>query len=269
MSEQKTAVQMVYVRSGDGDFYLEVPRPADPGEYDYVPAEKGLAMQELPNGKFIPVRDLAAQEYLNDNNDHRRYFDGLEKEAKRDPKEIKQQFRRLNLLEKRLQLTAIDQVVALTGPNVEQITDEKYLDLMGAYKMAVIEGRHRDSDFQPFSSYERKLTTKSGAVVRPRYAGEVGMRGPIILVLEAGYGAGSTITVPEKLEASHVDGGRNDERQYDDGRGDVHSLDGAQPDQGTVPGEVGGTHSGESQGVHTDSSGGSGSDDVSGFDPFR
>jgi hypothetical protein len=41
-----------------------------------------------------------------------------------------------------------------------------------------------------------KLITSSGKVIRPLLQGEVGMRGVTIIVLEPGYGIGSSIQVP-------------------------------------------------------------------------
>ena len=164
-----------------------MPRPD--GENDYVPAEPGLAMTPLPNGKYMAVKDQAEAQRQHEGDSHLRYFDNLDKASKGDPAAIKQDFKRQKILERKLNHMVVDMVMPC-GPNVETVKDEKFMSLMAEYQLAVKKGEAKNCDFQPLSTYQHKLTTKSGAVIRPVFQGEVGMMGSKIICLEAGYGTG-------------------------------------------------------------------------------
>ena len=174
----------------DGKMYQES------GDGSYVPAEPGLAFHELPDGSYVAVRDMAEAESARKSNSHQRFFNGLPD----DPKAAKRQIKKVEALQKQFEQLAIDRVLPPTGgPKVEFIKDEKYLDLQQQYARAQMSGQGRQCEFQPVASYQHKLITKSGKVLRPLFQGEVGMMGETVICLEAGYGTGVLISVPGQV----------------------------------------------------------------------
>ena len=102
---------------------------------------------------------------------NRKYFEGLPKGemgARHKMKSIK-------LLEQQLGQLVIDRASPPAGANVVSVKDNEYMRLHEQYRAAEKAGEGRESDFQPLSTYAHKLTTKSGAVVRPLFQGEVGV----------------------------------------------------------------------------------------------
>lgn len=191
----------IYMRGADGQFYKEVKQPN--GDCDYLPAEKGIVLLELPNGKFVAQRDLnqEAREYLDSSKGHEQFFKNLDASSKGDPKAVKQNLKRQKALERKMNILATDMVLPPQAPNVEFVTDEKFMDLMSVYQKAVLEGCAKECHFQPVATYQQKLITKSGTVIRPLYKGEIGMvDNKTILCLEGGYGMGNSAQVPETLE---------------------------------------------------------------------
>lgn len=175
-----------YYRGADGRVYEE-------GVEGFVlTARRAAKWLELPDGRVIPVDDHpegpgSGGSAVSD------------KLRLGDVKEAKQTLKRRELLEKQLATMAVERVVP-TGPNVRKIKDEKYLELLDGYKKAYLKGEHREHSFQPLSTYQHKLTTRSGTVVRPVFQGEVGVYGDgEILVLEEGYGRGLSVPVPEDV----------------------------------------------------------------------
>jgi hypothetical protein len=225
---------MFYVRDGEtnGKFYMEVPRPGEPGEYDYVPADPALAFKELPNGKFMAVRDLEEAQRQAEGSSHQRYFESLRQSD--DPKKVRQSLKRVDALQRQLEQLVIDRVSPSGVPHVEIIKDNQFMDLRAQYEAAVREGRQRESPFQPLTTYARKLITSSGKVIRPLLAGEVGMRGSTILCLEPGYGQGDRVSVPKEYGDEHGSG--HGVGGSDDGSSDVQSPNGAEPVGGDVLG---------------------------------
>jgi hypothetical protein len=189
--DQLTGVES-FIRSGDGVMFVELTKPD--GEYEYVEAPKGLNYIELPSGKFMIGRDGATLLSQKRSDSHIDYFQKLADE--KEPAEVRQNMRRQNALQRRLAATAVDRASPVGIPQVRFIKDEQYDDYHLKYREACLQGAEKQSDFQPVSTYARKLTTTSGRVVRPLYAGEVGMYGTDILCLEPGA---------ELKEAAHDD----------------------------------------------------------------
>ena len=185
----------LYVRGADGAFFLEVPQPD--GEMDYLPAEKGLSFQELPNGKFMAVRDMREAERAREGSSHLRYFESLKQSA--DPKQVRQTLKRQESLQRQFEQMAIDRVDPGGSPDVKQLKDGEFMRLTEQYAQACRERRQGECEFQPVQAYQHKLVTKSGKIVRPLLKGEVGMIGSTILVLEAGFGTGNFVSVPEEV----------------------------------------------------------------------
>ena len=191
-------VATFYVRSGDGKMYREVPR-AD-GSFDYVEADPNQEYHELEDGRFVVMRDVEEAQRQRQASSHRRYFEALAA----DPKTARRTMKRQDALRRQLEQLVIDRAVPVMGPKIEFIKDEQFLALSEMYRRAVAAGQGRECEFQPLSTYAHKLTTKSGAVVRPLYQGEVGMKGDTIVCLEPGYGTGSTVQVGDVLSGQRV-----------------------------------------------------------------
>lgn len=185
-----------YVRSGEGGFLMEVPRPD--GSCDYVKAEPGLSFMELPNGKFMAVRDTAEAARQREMSSHERYFESIKNDQ---PADVRQRLRRQDALQRKLQVLSVERVDAPKIPEVRTIKDEQFADYMLAY---AAETQRRGGkpppahewDFQPLVAYQEKLTKHK---IRPIYKGEVGVYGSDILVLEQGYGTGNQVQVTEQL----------------------------------------------------------------------
>lgn len=199
LSARDQTQENVYVRDASGAFFLEVAR-AD-GGFDYFPTEKGT--------EFVPIdseaskwRALRSEEvYAQQKNpySHRAFMD---KKVKR-LESADEACRRMNWIDgmgKTLEDLVLTRVAPPTIPSIKYVTDEQFIDLIDGYKgHCASGGRPADSDFQPLSAYVAKLVTKSGKIIRPVYAGEVGMEGPTVLVLKQGYGTGNFVSVPEKV----------------------------------------------------------------------
>lgn len=171
---------LTYVRGADGKMYLEIRTPG--GEMEYTPAEKGLAFLELPNGKWMAVRDAEGMRRQKQEDSHKEFFDA---------KLAKQRMKRIDSLEKQFQQMAIDRADPGISPNVRYVSDSEAERLLGEYAQASREGMANKSEFQPLQAYGRKLITKSGREIRPLLKGEVGMIGATIICLEQGYGTGN------------------------------------------------------------------------------
>jgi hypothetical protein len=195
MDALHTSGEMQYVRSGDGSFYLEMRKPD--GSQGYVPAETGLEFKELPNGKYVAVRDSAEMQRRQQGQSHVEFFQnkgGISEDGKF--KDAKNSMRRQNLLQKQMTQMLSERVAPPIGPQTETIKDGQFLDLQRQYVEAQARGEGHLCDFQPLSSYVNKLTTSTGKVIRPLYKGEVGMKGSTVVVLEGGYGTGVFSSVP-------------------------------------------------------------------------
>lgn len=188
--------QIFYVRGGDGRFYEE--RPASGGgDPDYVPAEAGLSFQELNNGKFVAIRDLEEAQEQRKQSSHERYFQSLRESD--DPRKQRQALKRLDKLQEQFERMAIDRASPVGVPNVEMVTDERFMSMMDEYQRAVQAGCAKESEFQPVTTYQAKLIRPDGRVLRQLYQGEVGIRGSTIVVLQEGYGKGMLVSVPGKV----------------------------------------------------------------------
>ncbi len=217
----------LYVQSGDGKMYREVPR--SDGEFDYEPADLGLAYHELPDGKFVAVRDTEEAIRQRESSSHKQFFDGLAKSD--DPKVVRRTLKKQEALQKQFERLAIDMVVPPTMPEVKQVKDGEFERFTSMYLQAVREGRQRECEFQPLQSYANKLVTSSGKVVRPLFKGEIGMIGSTILVLEAGYGTGSFAQVPSEVTRGGlaVVDSRSGSGESNDRGGDVHGGASSEP----------------------------------------
>jgi hypothetical protein len=203
-----------YVRSGDGVMYREVPQAG--GECDYVLADQQESYVEVTEGKFVVAQDAKVMAQQRESQSHKKFFDGLQKSG--DPKDARRVMKRQDALQRQFEAMAIDRVLPPQSPNVRMVTDEQFLDMRAAYMREFAGGRGRQSEFQPLTSYQNKLVTKSGAVVRPLYKGEVGMLGSVVVCLEPGYGTGSSAQVPEKVTAhDEVSGSGERNDRPDDG----------------------------------------------------
>jgi hypothetical protein len=181
------------VRGADGSFYLEVPLEA--GGFGYEPAEKGLSFKELPNGKWIAVRDIMEAQRQADPMSHLERFSFMT----RDGKVVRQHMKSLDALERVMRQFAVDRVSPGASPNVKQIKDVEFEALLATYQQARLEGREKECEFRPLNTYAHKLVTKSGSIVRPLLKGEVGMIKATILVLEQGYGTGNFVQVSDDV----------------------------------------------------------------------
>ncbi len=188
--------QIFFVRGGDGQFYEErlVSGGGDP---DYVPAEPGLSFQEMPNGKYIAIRDLRTADQQREVSSHERYFQNLRESD--DPRKQRQALKRLDKLQSQFEQMALDRASPSGVPNVEMVTDEKFMSMMEEYQRAVKAGCPKDCEFQPVTTYQAKLIRPDGRVLRQLYQGEVGIRGDTIVVLQEGYGTGTMVSVPGKV----------------------------------------------------------------------
>lgn len=187
----------MYARAPDGKMYKELEAPNAGSDGLYEEAEAGLDFVPAPGreGMFLAARDAAEFARQMDGASHRAYFERLA--ADPDPRAARRAMKRQDAFQKQFERLALDRVVAPSGPKVEVVTDEKFLDLRAGYMKAQAEGKAHESEFQPLNTYVHKLTTSKGKVIRPLYQGEVGMRGSTVVVLEAGYGVGSMISVPK------------------------------------------------------------------------
>jgi hypothetical protein len=174
-----TTRDLFYVRGADGRMYLEIPTPEGA---KYAEAEKGLAFKELPNGKWMAVRDMDLYARQQMAGSHKDFFDA---------KDAKHRMKRVDALEKQLQQMAIDRADPGISPNVKYVSDGEAERLLAEYAAAAREGRAKESQFQPMQAYAQKLITKSGKAIRPLLKGEIGMIGATIICLEAGYGTGN------------------------------------------------------------------------------
>lgn len=195
----RTTNEAFYVRSGDGKFYLEVPKPD--GGFDYIEETSVPAFQELSNGKFIAVRDVEEMRRQQQGTSHLDYFHKLPG----DTRDAKQRMKRQDKLEQQIAQLAIDRVSPGAHPNVKTITDNEFLAHQREYADASRQGRQRECDFQPLNSYVHKLVTKGGKIIRPVLAGEVGMIGSTILTLQQGYGTGNLVTVSDYTSKDRED----------------------------------------------------------------
>lgn len=187
-----------YVRANDGKMYLELEAPGAGSEGGlYQEAEPGLSFVPMPGveGRFLAAKDAAEFARQSDGASHRAYFERLA--ADPDPRAARRAMKRQDEFQKQFERLALDRAMPPTGPKVERVTDERFMDLRSSYLKAQAEGKASECEFQPVNTYVHKLTTKSGKTIRPLYVGEVGMRGSTVVVLEAGYAVGSSISVPK------------------------------------------------------------------------
>jgi len=199
LSARGQTQENVYVRDVSGAFFLEVMK--SDGEVDYIPAEKGLEFvptdNEATKWRVMRSEDVYAQQ--KSPYSHRAFMD---KKVKR-LESADEACRRMNWIDgmgKTLEELVLNRVAPPPIPSIKYVTDEQFIDLIDGYKgHCASGGRPADSDFQPLSAYVAKLVTKSGKIIRPVYAGEVGMEGPTVLVLKQGYGTGNFVSVPEKV----------------------------------------------------------------------
>lgn len=200
-----TTIEMFYVDGGDGGKFLEVPKPD--GGFEYVKAEAGLQFREItagPNmGKYIAVRSEEEARRQADGKSHMDHFgkmlvDGEIKTT--DPRVARQKLKRLDAIERQLATAVFDRVTPGASPNVRTIKDSEFERLHAEYKDAVQRGRPSESSFTPLTAYARKLITSSGKILRHAFAGEVGMQGDTILILEQGYGTGNLVSVSAAVE---------------------------------------------------------------------
>jgi hypothetical protein len=117
-------------------------------------------------GITCEVRDVEAHKRAHEATSHREFF-----------RNNKQAVKRYNNVVQQVERMMYDQAQVNYAPDVKQVSDSTYLNDL----------RH-DPKFQPLNTYRHKLTTKSGKQVRPIFAGEVGMIGSQIYVLQPGYG---------------------------------------------------------------------------------
>ena len=183
-----------YVQS-DGKFYLEVAHSG--GIKTYEEADPGIeAFQELDDmngkgtGKFIAIRseEDRRRNESQESSDiffQKRYADALLAQGS-DTKVVRQNMKRRAALEQKLAQVALDRVMPSGKYDVEYVTDGEFERMHTAYRLAALEGRGKESDFQPVTSYHHKLVTKTGKVLRPLLSGEVGMRGHRIVCLQEG-----------------------------------------------------------------------------------
>lgn len=174
-----TTRDLMYVRGVDGKMYLEVPTPEGT---KYAEAEKGLSFKELPNGKWMAVRDMDLHARQQMAGSHKDFFDA---------KEARHRMKRVDALERQLEQLAMDRADPGVSPNVKYVSDGEAERLLAEYSAAAREGRAKESSFQPLQAYGQKLITKTGKAIRPLLKGEIGMIGPTIVCLEQGYGTGN------------------------------------------------------------------------------
>lgn len=241
-------LEIFYVKGADDKYYAEIQSPGG-GDCDYVPAEPGLTFRELgSSGKYIAVRSEGEAARQGVGSSHEAFF----KLLPTDPKESRRALKRQDALQRQLSQLVIDRVMPGAHPDVRVIKDNEFLRLQEEYSKAVAKREERQSEFQPLNAYVHKLITKSGRVVRPILAGEVGMIGGQILRLEPGYGEGTQV----QGGLDGVSGGQRDGEQY--GGTELQSGVGAESGEGTVPGADGdyeSSESGSSEGVSTDGPG--------------
>jgi hypothetical protein len=188
MDASRSRTDCSYVRGAEGTFYMEVPRPE--GGFEYIAAEKGLAFRELPNSKWIAVRDIAEANRQSGSMSHiNRFWE------EKDGKMVRQHTRSLDSFGKMMQQFSMDRVDPGSSPNVKQVTDAEFEGLMAMYQQARAELQEAKCEFRPLNTYAHRLITRSGKVIRPLLKGEIGMIGPTILTLEKGYGTGNTVRV--------------------------------------------------------------------------
>lgn len=202
--------EMFYVDGGDGK-YLEVRKPD--GSFEYVRAEPGLQFREIqagPNmGKYLAVRSEDEARRQAAGQSHANHFgkmlvDGELKTA--DPRVARQKLKRLDAIERQLATAVLDRATPGASPNVRTIKDSEFERLHAEYKAAVAAGRPHESSFVPLTVYARKLITSSGKILRHAFAGECGMQGDTILILEQGYGTGNLVPVSEAIERDQSGG---------------------------------------------------------------
>lgn len=180
-----------YVSGGDGKFYKRIPR--SDGEYDYEEAEIGLALHPLEDGTFIAVRDTEEAMRARKGSSHQRFFESLSNDP--DPRVARRAMKRQDMLQKQFERLAIDRATPPSGPQVMFVKDEKFFDLREQWVKAKERGEEKECEFQPLTSYQHKLITNRGTVIRPLYQGEVGMIGSTVVCLEPGYGTGQSVQV--------------------------------------------------------------------------
>lgn len=198
--------EVFYVRDGQGKFHMEVPRPG--GGFEYVEADPGLHFREMSagphEGKFMAVRDEAEARRQADGHSHANHFGKSLVDGElltTDPRVAKQKIKRLDAIERQLALAVFDRATPGASPNVRTIKDSEFEKLHEEYRMAVAAGRPSESSFVPLTAYARKLVTSKGKILRHAFAGEVGMQGDQILILEKGYGTGTLAAVAEEISA--------------------------------------------------------------------
>lgn len=192
-NELGSGAQIFYVRGADGRMFEEIPQPG--GGFEYVEAPKGLSFTELPNGRFMAIRDMAEAQHQRELDSHMRYFESLTHDSQRNPQGARHAMKRQEALQRQLEQLVIDRVSPPAGANIVKIKDEEFFARNEEYQAAAREGRGKECDFQPISTYQHKLVTKSGKQIRPIFKGEVGMLKDKILVLEEGYGSGLLVGV--------------------------------------------------------------------------
>lgn len=138
----------------------------------FIEDDKGHLYREDEHGNRVLVRDLNTYQEKKEDTSHLGFF---KKRKTMTNAQAKHRLRQQDMLTERFEQLVTDRVDPGFHPDVQQLTDEQYEEMQ------------LNSKFNPLHTYVHKLQTSSGAIVRPVLKGEVGMIGPTIFVLEAGY----------------------------------------------------------------------------------
>lgn len=225
-------MEMKYVRNPDGSFVcVDVATDTAVELVDLAQLRKeGGTMAQDKDGNWQLVSDVRQWEKDRDATAHKEFIDAQVKkrgfinqkgqefvvdmpmtpdEKAEQIADAKQKVRRAKAYEELVMQTLVTERVDPTMREI-RVTDEQFVAMYAEYQTESAKWKTRDDElayedegyFVPLAAYHHKIlkvNPNTGKPIRPVFKGEVGMMGSRVVVLEQGYGSGSTVSVAKDV----------------------------------------------------------------------